>query len=194
MSGGTKINTVITYGCKNFEEKSNKVASSENQEICGGVLEDLAEKARYTTDTGRTSMAFRGIHDDQQRRGVFDDEGIWCLWMNGGNQKARTVHQRKHEVGLLAPCPWLEVADLVLFEREVRKFWRFRNLDVEFTSMGRAGDHTRMQHIIDQIGYPKSSLCETHKIQAGGNPAAFPCHGVHPGCVLGRLVEDNRKM
>ena len=65
VSGGTQINTVITHGCKNVEEKRNKVSGGENQEINGGILEDLAEKSRHTTNTGKTShVKSCGIYDD----------------------------------------------------------------------------------------------------------------------------------
>ena len=79
MSSGTQIDGVITHRCKNFEEEYKKVASGENQEIDGGVLEDLVEKPRYTFDTGTTSIVmFRRIYDDKQGRGVFDGEEIRC--------------------------------------------------------------------------------------------------------------------
>ena len=49
----------------------------ENHEIHGGVLEDLVDKARHTTNTGKTSSTtFRGIDDDKQGQSVFDGEGI----------------------------------------------------------------------------------------------------------------------
>ena len=52
-------------------------------------------------------------------------------------------------------------------------------------SKDREGEPTRMQCVIDRIAHPDSGLCETHKIQAGGDPAVFPCHGIHPGRVEG---------
>ena len=53
------------------------MARRENQEIHGSVLEDPAEKARHTANTGKTSiMTFRGIDDDKQSQGVFDGQGI----------------------------------------------------------------------------------------------------------------------
>ena len=93
-----QIDGAITHGCKNLEEKKEKVASGEDQEICGGVLADFVEKARDTATTGKISMAFRGIYDDKQGQGVFDEEGIRCRGMDGGMRKGRTVHQRKHDV------------------------------------------------------------------------------------------------
>ena len=81
MSGGAYIDR-ITHGCKNFEEKENDVASRESQEICGGVLEDFAEKARYTTTPGKTSITFRSIYDEKQGRDVFYAElnvGRWTV-------------------------------------------------------------------------------------------------------------------
>ena len=85
MSGGTRINTVIAHGRENVEEKKNKVPGGKNQEIRGGVLEDLAEKARHTTNTGKTSrVKFRGIYDDNQGHDVFGVEGIGCPGADGG--------------------------------------------------------------------------------------------------------------
>ena len=72
-----KINTVIIHRCKDFEEKKEKVASGENQEICGGVLEDLVEKARHTANTGKTSITtYCGIRNDEQGQDVFDEEVV----------------------------------------------------------------------------------------------------------------------
>ena len=93
-----QIDGAITHGCTNLEEKKEKVASGEDQEICGGVLTDLLEKARHTATTGKISMTFRRIYDDKQGQGVFDEEGIRCRGMDGGMRKGRTVHQRKHDV------------------------------------------------------------------------------------------------
>ena len=99
VSGVTHIDRVITHGRKNLEEKKENVASSENQEICGGVLADLLEKVRDTATTDKTSITtFQGIYDDNQGQGVFDGEGIRCREMSGGKQKDRTVRQRKHGV------------------------------------------------------------------------------------------------
>ena len=83
VSGGTKIDMVITHGCKNLEEKKDEVASRDDQKVDGGVLADLDEKARRTASTGKTSiMTFRGIHDDNQGQDVFGTEGIGCLGMD----------------------------------------------------------------------------------------------------------------
>ena len=72
MRGGTRIDKVITHGCKYFEEKKKDVAGREKQEVRGGVMADLVEKVRHTADTGRTSiMTLRGIYDDEQGQGVF---------------------------------------------------------------------------------------------------------------------------
>ena len=63
------------------------MASRENEEICGSVVEDPVEKARHTTNTGATSM-FRGIYDYNQGQGVFDEEGLdvgVCAMDNGKN-------------------------------------------------------------------------------------------------------------
>ena len=66
-----------THGCKNLEEKKNEVAGGENQEIHGGVLADLDEETRRTTNSGKTSIVtFCGIYDNKQRQGVFDAEDI----------------------------------------------------------------------------------------------------------------------
>ena len=83
MSGGAQVNK-SAHRCKNFEEKKKHVASRENQEICGGVLTDLVEKARYTTNRGKTSSTtFRGIYDDKQGQGIFEaeraDVGGWTV-------------------------------------------------------------------------------------------------------------------
>ena len=65
VSSGVRIDW-IAYMCKNFKEKKQDVASRENQKICGGVLEDLVKKARYTANAGKTSgMTFRGVYDDE---------------------------------------------------------------------------------------------------------------------------------
>ena len=84
MSDGSKIDRLIAHRCENCEEKENKMARRENQEIRSGIFEDPAEKARHTANTGKTSiMTFRGIDDDKQSHGVFDGEGIdtrvWAL-------------------------------------------------------------------------------------------------------------------
>ena len=90
--------------------------------------------------------------------------------IDGGKQKERTVHQRKHEVDQLIVFPYWEDADMISTEKMVGEY---RCL------------HTGMQRIIDRAGYPESSLYDTHKIQAGGDPAILPRHRVHPGCVMG---------
>ena len=89
---------------------------------------------------------------------------IGCRGMCRGQREKRTIHERKCDIDHPTACPWLEVTDPVLIEREVGKSRRFRNLGFTFVSKDGTGDHTRMQHIIDQIGYPESGLCETHKI------------------------------
>ena len=100
------------------------------------------------------------------------------------NRKERTIHERKRDVAHLTVCPWPGVTDPVLIEREVGEFRRFQNLGFRFASKAKAGDHTRVQPIINRICYPEGSLYETHKIQAGGNPAVLPRHRVHPGCII----------
>ena len=190
VNGGTQINRVITHGRKNIEEKKKKVASRENQEIRGGIMEDLVKKARRTINTGMaSSMTFRGICDNKQGQGIFDEEGITrCRGMGDGKHKERTVRQRKHEVDHPFVSPEArEGADPVLIEREVGNYHRFRNSGSpqRFTSNGREEDCTGMQPVIDQTGYPDSSLHETHKVQAKGDPAVLPRHGVNPGCVVG---------
>ena len=93
VNGGTQIAQVITHRYEKSEENEKKVASSENQEIHGGVLEDLVKKARHTTNTGETSfVTFCGIHDDKQSRGVFDREGVEYQCVGGGWRRERTVH------------------------------------------------------------------------------------------------------
>ena len=115
MSSGTQIGAVITHGCKNLEEKKNKVAGEDDQKVDGGVLADLDEKARRTTNSGKASVVtFRGIYDDKQRQDVFDAGGIGCRGIYSGWQKERTVHQRKHEVNLLIVFPFWEDAGLIL--------------------------------------------------------------------------------
>ena len=85
VSGGTQIDRAITHRCKNFEEECEKMASGENQEIDGGVLEDLVEKPRHTVNTDMTAiMMFRGIYNDKQGQGVFNGEGIRCWGMDSG--------------------------------------------------------------------------------------------------------------
>ena len=55
------------------------MASEENQEIDGGILKDLVEKAWNTVNTGMTSIVmFRRIYDDKQGQGVFNEEVIKC--------------------------------------------------------------------------------------------------------------------
>ena len=105
VSGGTQIDKVITHGCKNLEEKEKKVASGEDQEIRGGVLADLLEKARDAATMGKISVTFRGIYDDKHGQAVFDEEGIRWRGMGGGKQKERTVRQRKHGVGHVPLSP-----------------------------------------------------------------------------------------
>jgi hypothetical protein len=91
VSGGTQTNRVIAHRCQNFEENKKKVTGKENQEIHGGVLEDLVENARHTANTGETSsMTFRGIYNDKQGQGVFDEEGIGCWGMDGRWKAERT--------------------------------------------------------------------------------------------------------
>ena len=77
VSGGIQIDTAIAHGCKKFEEKKNNVTGRENQEIHGGVLADLVEKAWHTANTGKASIVvFRVIYDDKQGQGIFDEEGL----------------------------------------------------------------------------------------------------------------------
>ena len=99
MSSGAQIDR-IAYRCKQFEEKKKDIASSENQELCGGVLEDFVEETRYTANTG--NMAFCRIYDDEQSQGVFDIEGIWFGGMDSRKSTERTVRQRKRNVGHLS--------------------------------------------------------------------------------------------
>ena len=68
MSGGTQTDR-ITHRCKKFAESYKKMASREDQEICGAVSKDLVKKTRHTVGSGTTSM-FRGIYDDKQGQGV----------------------------------------------------------------------------------------------------------------------------
>ena len=92
MSSETRIDRVITDRRKKFEEEQKKVTSGENQEIDGGVLEDLVEKPRRTVNTGTTSTGmFRGIYDDKQGQGVFNEEEVRCWGMGGGRRKEHTV-------------------------------------------------------------------------------------------------------
>ena len=61
------MNTAVTHGCKNFEEKKEKVAGRENQKIHGSILKDLVEKAWHAADTGKaSSMTLRGMYEDKQ--------------------------------------------------------------------------------------------------------------------------------
>ena len=162
------------------------MASRKNQEIRGGVLEDFFEEGWHATNTDKTSvMAFRAIHDNKQGQCVFDEKGNECWGTCSGQWKKRTIRQRKRDIDHLTAWPWPEVADPVLVEREVGKFRCFQSSGFKFASKGRAGDHTRVQQIINQIGYPKGSLYETHKIQAGGDPSILPRDHVHPECVIG---------
>ena len=119
-------NMAITYGGKNLEEKKKEVASRDDQEIRGGVLEDLVKKALRTTNTGKTStLTFRGINDDKHGQGVFDAEGIGCQVMDSRKEKERTVHQRNREVDHLTVSPWREDADPILIEKKVGEYHRF---------------------------------------------------------------------
>ena len=63
------------------------MASRDNQEIRGGVLEDLVEKVRHTANTKTSITTFRGIHDDEQDQCVFDEEGIRYRGMCSGQGK-----------------------------------------------------------------------------------------------------------
>jgi hypothetical protein len=49
------------------------VASKNYQEIHGGALNDIIQKARHTAGTRRM---FRRIHDNEEGRGVFNEEGL----------------------------------------------------------------------------------------------------------------------
>ena len=94
------------------------MASRDNQEIGGGVLADLVEKARHTADTGKTpTTMFRGIHNDEQDQCVLDEEGIRSRGMCSGQRKKRTIHERKRNINRLADFPRREVADPILIER-----------------------------------------------------------------------------
>ena len=78
------MNKAIAHRRENFKENKKKVAGRENHEIRGGILEDLVEKVRHTTNTGKTSiMTFRGIYDDEQGQRTFDGEEsnarIWAV-------------------------------------------------------------------------------------------------------------------
>ena len=64
VSSGKQIDR-ITHRCKIFTENYKKMASRDDQEICGGVLKDLVKMARHTTKLGMTSI-FRGIYNDEQ--------------------------------------------------------------------------------------------------------------------------------
>ena len=61
----------------------------------------------------------------------------------------------------------------------------FEILPQRFASKGKEGHRTRMQHKIDRSAYPDSSLYETDKIQASGDPTVLPRHGIDPGVRLG---------
>ena len=142
MSSGTQIDRAITHRCKKFEEEQKKVAGEENQEIDGGVMEDLVEKARRTVNTGMTSIVtFRGKYDDKQGQGVFNEEEIGCWGMGGGQRKERTVGQRKHDIGHIITFLLLDDAETVLIKREVRSCRRFRILGwpQRFASKDREG-------------------------------------------------------
>ena len=123
---GTQIHTVITHGCKNLEEKKEKVASGQDQEIHGGVLEYLVKNVRRTTNTGKTStMTSRGRYNYKQSQGVFDAEVIGCLRMDGGKEKERTVHQRKYKIYHLSVCLHLGGASPRLVERKAGEYGHF---------------------------------------------------------------------
>ena len=188
MSDGAKIYKPITHRCENFEENKKKVAGKENHEIRGGVLEDLVEKVRYTTNTGKTSIVtFHGIYDDEQGQGVFDREGVECWVLVGRQRNERTVYQRKREIDYLTECPWLVVTGPGVAKREVRKYQRFRNfgLPQKFVSKCREGYRTRMQRIIDRTGRSESNLYKSGKRQARSDPVVPPRHGIHPGREIG---------
>ena len=105
--------------------------------------------------------------------------------MGGRQREERTIHWRKRDIDHFAAFPLLEVTNLVLIKREVWKYHRFRNLGFNVASKAGAGDHTRMQCIVNPTRYPESSLYKTNKIQAGDDPTVLPRHGVHPGYVMG---------
>ena len=117
-------------------------------------------------------------------------EGLDPVVCAADNRKKRTIRERKRNENRLTGFPILKVADPILIERKVGEFRRFRNLGFNFASKGKTRDHTRSQRIIDYIGYPESSLYESHEVQTGSNPAVLPRYGIYPGCVIG----DWRKM
>ena len=133
---------MITHGCKNFEEKKKNVTGRENQEICGGVLADLFEKARHTANTGKISMTFRGIYDSKQGQGVFNPEEVGCRGIDSGKQKERTVRQRKYDIDHLFVSPYLESTEVVLIEREVGNYHCFRYLGCLRSLLQRDGRET----------------------------------------------------
>lgn len=57
VSGGARIGPVITHRREEFEENYQKVTGEENQEICGGIVNDIVEEARHTVGTHNTSMS-----------------------------------------------------------------------------------------------------------------------------------------
>ena len=104
VSGRTQTNTMVTHDRKYFEEKKKQMAGREKQEIYGGVLEDLVEKARHITNTGKT-ITFSGIYDEEQGQGIFYTEGIGCRGTDGGKWKKRTVRKQKCDGDYLFAFP-----------------------------------------------------------------------------------------
>ena len=55
MSEGTEVGWVVTHRREKFKKNQKKVASKNHQEICGGTLNNIIQKGRYTAGTYKAS-------------------------------------------------------------------------------------------------------------------------------------------
>lgn len=70
MTGCTEVGLAITHRCKDLDKQHSKVASEDDQEVFGSVLNDSVENARHAAST-HTTLTFRRTYDGEEGRAIF---------------------------------------------------------------------------------------------------------------------------
>jgi hypothetical protein len=102
------------------------VRSENDQEIRGGIPNNLIEKARHAINMSTGSPFHRTPHDNEESQRIFDKKVINRRDTDTEERRTeRTIHQRKRSVDELRGSPSLESTEPEPIERNVRKLQRF---------------------------------------------------------------------
>ena len=108
-SHSVRFTPIVIFGTETYSPGRDLIEAYV-QEIYGGILEDLVEKSRHTVNTGTTSIVmFRGIYDDEQGQGVFDEEErrYWVWAVDDGKlyrMLAKAPHRSPHQFPMIGRC------------------------------------------------------------------------------------------